>query len=591
LLYASAASFAIAAIAWGYNRYSGEPQSSNGAAGSEAVSVAVLNLSDEAATDSTRYLAEGLSEDIRTELARIPTIAVPSYASAKTYSSSPKPIRQIAGEMAVRFVVVGSIERTTQGSRVHVELVDGSTGESRWSRDYAPSRDGAMLIARHTVREAASAIGIALSREERDRLSQAPTKNPLAYEVYLRGLHAELSASPRTAMGTFSVPEMRRAQAFYSQARSLDPQFAAARARLAVTHMFSARTYDTTVARLDQARLEAETALRMDPRLAAPHDVLSAYWSQTGDLPKAIEQLETGLQSTPNDIALLLAASSRYLEAGRWEDAIERVELAARLDPRNTVVAFRAATSYGRLRRNDQGMKAFNRLLEITPDDHEVRIIKGQSYLRWKGTTDTLHASLERVPPDWDLRGMATFGRYTALMVDRRYRDVLSMLDRAPSDLSRDGLVYHPKSLMRAEAHHRLGDLRQARHHYEIARQELSDSAAARPKDSSIRSALALAYAGLNRKREAIAEAERAMALRRVSANNRNATAFMGIAVEVFGRVGEPDRAFEMIELMLTMPSGREITLPFLKVWPGFDSLRGDPRFNALIERFAIRAN
>ena len=63
----------------------------------------------------------------------------------------------------------------------------------------------------------------------------------------------------------------------------------------------------------------------------------------------------------------------------------------------------------------------------------------------------------------------------------------------------------------------------------------------------------------------------------------------MGLAIEVFAHVGEFDRAFEMIELLLSMPSGREITVPFLRVWPGFDPLRRDPRFAQLIERFSAK--
>jgi serine/threonine-protein kinase len=112
----------------------------------------------------------------------------------------------------------------------------------------------------------------------------------------------------------------------------------------------------------------------------------------------------------------------------------------------------------------------------------------------------------------------------------------------------------------------------------------MSASSAARPRDASIHAALGLAYAGLGRKREAIREADLAIELSR--APSRAATAMMGIGIETFGLTGELDRAFEMIELMLSMQSGREITLPFLRVWPGFDPLRNDPRFDELLRRF-----
>ena len=229
-------------------------------------------------------------------------------------------------------------------------------------------------------------------------------------------------------------------------------------------------------------------------------------------------------------------------------------------------------------------MGVFDRIIEISPDDHMVKVIKGQSYLRWKGSTIVLSDALKKIPRDWDDNGMATYGRYTALRVERRYREALAMLDSAQSELSWDAFVHHPKSLMRAEILHSLGETREARRYYEQARRELSSRSAANPRDASIHAALGLAYAGLGMKREAIREADMAIELSRSS--RRAETAMMGLGIEVFGRVGELDRAFEMIELMLSMQSGREITLPYLRVWPGFDPLRKDPRFDELLRRF-----
>ena len=76
-----------------------------------------------------------------------------------------------------------------------------------------------------------------------------------------------------------------------------------------------------------------------------------------------------------------------------------------------------------------------------------------------------------------------------------------------------------------------------------------------------------------------------------VSQNSMRATAYMGIAVETFARVNESDRAFQLIELLMSMPAGREMTVPFMRVWPGFDPLRKDPRFEQIVERFTPTAH
>jgi tetratricopeptide (TPR) repeat protein len=353
--------------------------------------------------------------------------------------------------------------------------------------------------------------------------------------------------------------------------------------------MFSATTYDTTRARIDQARIEAEIALRLDSSLVDSHSALAQYWERLADQRRSTEELETALRLSPNNPGTLIATGNSEISAGHWDLGISRLERATLLDPRNPSAAWFAAVNYGRLRRNDKGMVAFDRLIDIWPNDHMVKTIKGQSYLRWKGSVDMLESELRTIPPDWDGKGMATYARFTVFRVQRKYRDGLAMLDRTPTMLSWDGFVYHPKELMRAELYEGLGQTDSARVHYALARKVLMDSSAAHPENPSIHAALGLADAGVGLKREASHEAEKAMSLVPVSRNSRGATAFMGMAVETFAHIGDFDRCFEMIELMLSMPSGREITLPFLRVWPGFDPLRKDPRFDQIIARFTVR--
>ena len=217
-----------------------------------------------------------------------------------------------------------------------------------------------------------------------------------------------------------------------------------------------------------------------------------------------------------------------------------------------------------------------------------LRVIKGHTYLRWRGIVDTLAGVLRSVPADWDPDGMTTWARYTVLRVQRRYAEALAMLDSSRSMLSRDGLVYQPTALMRAQCYEALGDRVRARSHYETARAILADSVRAHPNDPSIRVVLALAHASLGEGQDAMREARRAMDLAPLSENSPGATAFMGVAVEVFGRVGELDTAFELLELLFAMPAGREVTIPFLRLWPGFDPLRNDPRFEQLLNRFTV---
>ena len=575
----------IAAAIWGY-REIGSTYGSPGLS-SPRLSVAVLPFDESALPDSLKYLATGLSEEIRAELSRATNFVVPSFDGSAIYARTRKTLPDISKELTADYLVTGAVVTRGASRLMSLDLIDGKSGDTVWRMTFDAVAERLPGVARQTASGLFSEVGVRVDGANRSRLNRGPTSNALAYELYLRGRHAEVHAAPASALGSVARDSLRRAQALFAQAKALDPTFTLARARVALMHMALATDADTSRTRREQARVEAEVALRADSLIPEAHAALAEYWRRADERARQIETLENALRLMPHNSDLTAKLAAAYVIAGRWDDGVAMYERAMTLDPRNPRVLFSAATTFGRLRRQDRGMIAFARFLEISPNDHEVRLIRGQSWLRWKGTVDTLIAAAKSIPPGWDERGMATFARYTALRTQRRYREILEMLDQSTTELSTDGLVHHPKPLMRAEAYHGLGDEVEARRHYDIARATLEKQSAESPGTARIHSALGLAYAGLGRKVEAIKEAERAMELVPLTATAYRGTAYMGLAVEIFARVGELDRAFEMIDLMLTMPSGREITIPYLRVWPSFDPLRSDPRFDDVLRRYA----
>jgi hypothetical protein len=156
----------------------------------------------------------------------------------------------------------------------------------------------------------------------------------------------------------------------------------------------------------------------------------------------------------------------------------------------------------------------------------------------------------------------------------------------ARHEISRDGIVFRPVTLLRAMVLEELGQEAQARMQYEAARAPAGGQHEG-PTDVSIRVALGLAYAGLGRNDDARREARTATELVPLSDDNPLATGAMGGAVEVFARVGDIDAAIRLLELLLAMNAGREVSVPLLRVDPIVDPFRGDPRFAELLSRFA----
>ena len=559
----------------------------DGSSAPATISLAVLPFQNLSGNTDDEHLAIGLSHEIGAELGRLPAFVMPGYISTIAYRDTSAAMPQIARALQAAALVTGTVQRMGDRVRIDVTLFDARTNRQLWTMPYERALTDVRDVQPHAARAIVKALGIRLRDTESALLQRMPATNGRAYDLYLRGRSLELSGLPRRGSDRLPDDVVRRAQSFYSRARESDPNFALARARLALMHMRSASTYDTTEARREQARLEAEAALRLQPGPAEGHEALSMYWRRRNDLPKAVEEMQRAVAASSNSADLHDKLGVTYVAMGRLDDALVELDRAMQLDPTNPDRAFKFAVYALRARRDAEAMRAFDRAIQLAPDYHMVRVIKGHTYLRAMGIPDTLEAVMRSIPVEWDPNGMATWARYSVLRVQRRYAVALAMLDAARTELSRDGLVYHPKPLMRAELYAAMGETTRARAYFDTARVLLEDSVAARPRDASIRVSLALSYAGLGRKADAAIEARRALELVPLSQANPQATAFMGAAVEVFGRIGELDTAFELVELMLAMPAGREITVPWLRISPTFDPLRGDPRLAGLLARFS----
>jgi TolB-like protein/Tfp pilus assembly protein PilF len=551
------------------------------------VSLAVVPFDGPGNDGGADHLAVGLSDALGTDLSRLRGVVVPRYVTTSVYRGSPKTAKQIAAEQQVGAVLRGSVQQVGTRVQVDAQLFDTSGGPPLWARRYERPMGELPELERDILRATAASLRVRPAELERAFLGRPATTSARAYDLYLQGRAKELEGMSREDLDPIPTASIRPAQALYSQARDLDPRFASARARLALMHALAAAAYDTAAARREQAHVEAEAALRLEPGLPEAHEALASVWALEGDLPKAIEELRLALDSAPNSVERRVALADLLGRAGRFDDAVAENERAMKLEPGSPTVAFRAALYYSRMRRREEAMRAFDRAIAVAPEYHMVKVIKGQAYLRWTGMPDTLAAAMETVPADWDPNGMATYARYTALWVQRRYADALDMLERSRCELSHDGHVYQPISLMRARLQEGLGHRKLARASYATARSVLQDSVDAHPADPAIRISLALAYAGLGRASDAVREARRAMGLVHPGRSTVEATAVMGGAVEAYAEAGEIGAALNLLELLFSMPAGREVSAPFLRAWPGFDPLRKDPRFDELLTRFA----
>jgi len=443
-------------------------------------------------------------------------------------------------------------------------------------------------ISRNRVAALASlVVVIAAIAAAAPRLSSAlnkPTKNPEAYQFYLNAREYERRGP------------MAAAESLYRRALGLDTGFALARARLAVVlaqcqsggsrDCYRRGLEDRRMNRLDQIKAEAEKALRQKPGLADANFALGLYWEQREEPARALAAYEDAKRGLGKSGELHAAIGRAYRAQGKWSKAIEEFERAISLDPTDADSMADLATTYSRLRRYSESVRMWNRYLGLTPNAYQGKVIKGNVYLRWHGTVDSLAAIFHELPEEWRRRSFTT--RVLIARIQHNPADAFAALDAAPLQVPDDPLAYDSKLLLRGHVYSDIDDSARARIYYDSARIELERILASKPKDYRIHASLGLAYAALGREADGLREAERTMSVMPASRTVVLGTTAMKRAAEIYALMpGHHEQAMQLLDSLMRMPAGREVSAAFLRVDPAWNPLRADPQFQQLLRRYS----
>jgi hypothetical protein len=228
----------------------------------------------------------------------------------------------------------------------------------------------------------------------------------------------------------------------------------------------------------------------------------------------------------------------------------------------------------------------WERYLALSPDAYAAWIIKGNVYLRWHGTLDSLKAIYARLPLDWQKRSHGT--QVLIARIENRPLDAIRALDEAPPPLAEGVEPERPRHILRAQLYSEMGDSTRARSYYDSARLDLKKPTRARARDFRTQISLGLTYAGLGLTREAKRAADSAMVLMPPSRTVPAGTTAMRGAAEIFARIPEyHGAAIELLDRLMQMPAGREASVPLLRIDPEFKTLRADPRFKHLLAKYS----
>jgi adenylate cyclase len=299
------------------------------------LSIIVLPFTNLSNDPEQQYFADGVTEDLTTDLSRIPHMLVISRNTAFTYHGKRVDTKQIGRELGVRYVLEGSVRRSGNRVRVSAQLIDAESDAHWWAERF--DHDTADLFALQD--EITSRIAIALSLEITRREAARPTVNPDALDYILRGRAALLKP--------VSGDSYTEALSLFERALSLDPQSVEAQTSLAgslatrvLIGLSGSRAAD--LARADEL---IGRALAASPRYAPAHYVKGQVLRSQHRWEEAIPEYETALASNPNFFFALTGLAWCKLSAGSIEEVTPLAEQAIRLSPRDPISVLRTALS------------------------------------------------------------------------------------------------------------------------------------------------------------------------------------------------------------------------------------------------------
>jgi len=544
-------------------------------------SIAVLPFQNLSAEKENAYFADGIQDDILTNLSKIGDLKVISRMSVMSYRGDGlRNAREIGKALGVATLLEGSVRRAGNRVRVSVQLINANNDEHLWAEDYDRDLTDVFAIQTDLAQKIASALQAQLSPNEKARLDHRPTQNSDAYLLFLQ-------AHDYANRSDMFCDTSLKAEQLFEQATKLDPNFAAAFAGLSMVESWAYHSFDPLPARREKARTAAKEALRLQPDLPEAHLALGfSYYYGDRDYERALAEFEIAKRGLPNEAQAYMAIGAIQRRQGRWMESTANLEKAAELDPKNSSVLVNLGYNYMATRNFEAADKIFDRGIEAAPESFGSAGLKSELAIRWKGDLSVAEKELASVPPGVDPQGLVTLGRAGVLTLQRKFKEALQVIQqfRGETLLVRAATTC-PKSSLEGTLYLYLDDKVNAHSAFERARIIAERLVRESPDDAARHGQLGLILAGLGQKDAAIAEGKRAVELLPESQDAFDGPEVTAVLAQIYAWTGEHDQAFGLLDHLLVVPNG--ITVPYLKLDPTWDPLRNDPRFQALIDKYA----
>jgi len=347
----------------------------NQANATRSTSLVVLPLENLSGDKDQDYFADGMTDELIANLAKIRSLHVISRSTAMTYKGTRKPLSEIARELNVDAVVEGTVMRVGSRVRITAELVQVSTDHHLWADTYESQMGDVLALQNRVSAAIVNEIRINLTPEERERLAKTPAVAPEAYENYLKGLYYWNKRSDEN---------LTRAIGYFERATQLDPNYALAYAGLSDCYaIISAEIFGTMPASeaAPKAGAAAGRALELDPTLAeAQTSLATEKFNYEWDWSGAAQGFERAIGLNPSYATAYQRYSLYLIAIGRAQDSFAQIQKARELDPLSLSINFSLGWRLYMARQYDAAITQLKDTLEMDPSYELPHLVAGQAY-------------------------------------------------------------------------------------------------------------------------------------------------------------------------------------------------------------------
>ena len=554
-------------------------------AGSSAKSIAVLpfeNLSDD---KQNTYFADGVQDQILTNLAKVSDLKVISHTSARQYKSGiQRNLREIAQQLGVAYIVEGSVQRAGDRLRINAQLIDARTDAHIWAETYDRTAADLFAIQSELAESIVAQLKAKLSPKQKAEIEERPTQDLVAFDLYLQA---------KQIVDSYLIAEDVRA-ALLKALQSLDEAIKRDE-KFVAAYCYAARAndllyfldLDPTQDRILLAETAVNAALRLRPDSAEAHFAMADFLFRCHrDYDRALEELAIARPGLPNSTPFFILSGYITRRRNHWPEAERDFSTAVALDPRNPNAYNLLADTYVLQRRFPEAVQTYERVMDAGERTPIVQFRQASAIFNGTANSKPLREVLAK-SPDMDVAGGQTPVRMLFALIDGDYTEADRVLAASPRQDFQDidFSFYFPKAWFEGLIARTKGDSGRAIAAFSAARTILEQRLVVKPEHARTIAVLAQVDAALGRKELALREAEHAVELMPISRDIYDGVLVLEGLAQVYTWSNERDRAIELLQKLVKMPG--YINYARLKLHPMWNPLRGDPRFEAIVASLA----